>query len=704
MAGVKRLRPDTGFANIASATPENMQNSLAQQFEALGSDAGLRLANLRRLLSSLTPQENQYMRLYFQSFPTPRRDIIPLFPTDILVEITRYLSPFDIANILDVSKMWRKSWSQRDVVRALAKHHMPRFLQFYDYREKLQSSEETDQNLSDVFYQAALKFNTRQQGLFQSMISIPAPWLHWVTRDRFFALEPTDSIKGWDDVFPDGDDEDHVMDNVPNETGVPSFPGEFAYCNGKVAWQPATPDMNLASLTFVDDLRTQQRRVYQIPDPVLLRGSCAYLQALGNELVVVSAGRTCHAWDLETGEHDSVMLPAARIHRVMIEKKRTYILTDEADVYVWSFRRGLREVDTNTASEAAIDGVLDGDYGVPISYDPMREGLFDILPHPDRDDRFYLLSLNEQSDRELVVHEFNHDGLVRSHTTALPEVSDLIGKLGHSGTSDFGFDVRMDEEDYLRICTHKVDTYGNYAICQFFLSGRLVKPDHFRGLHDEDEGDDLFFHGDDDHWVGYTVFFNALTASVSTTPFIYDAFQSAEFPPMSTFWGGQQIELIRAPTARDDDRFRMLLVSEFNGQKRFESMDDLPIHCTWSFYSLREPVPVNHRVTESLGNSPVKEGRMVQGQRCSNIVSRYLYERFDLMPSISPIYGLDITFEFSDLKGRVSEDEEEHAFHDDRDGSDLTIMADDDFLICRGPKGYVAWSFCHDMRDKHVTV
>lgn len=231
------------------------------------------------------------MRFHVQNLPAPR-DIIPLFPTDILVEITPYLSPLDITNILDVSKAWRKSWSQRDVVRALAKHHMPKFLQFYTYQNRLQSSEETDQGFSDAFYQAALKFNIRQQGLFQSMISNPAPWLHFATRDRFFTLEPTDSIKDWDDVFPDGDDEGHVMDDVSTETDVPSPCRNFAYCNGKVAWQPDTTDMNLASLTFVDDLRKQQRRVYQIPDPVVLHGSSTWLQALGNELVVVSADRT----------------------------------------------------------------------------------------------------------------------------------------------------------------------------------------------------------------------------------------------------------------------------------------------------------------------------------------------------------------------------------------------------------------------------
>lgn len=383
----------------------------------------------------------------------------------------------------------------------------------------------------------------------------------------------------------------------------------------------------------------------------------------------------------------------------MVEKRRTYILTDQADVYVWTFRRGLREVDTNTAGEDAIDGVLDGEYGVPIDYDPMREGLFDILPHPVRDDTFYLLSLKEQSDRELVVHEFNHDGTVRLHTTALSEVYDPTRKWG---TGDFDFHIQMERvrrngerfllraQDYLRICTHKVDTYGNYAICQFFVKGQLVKLKHFRGLHD----DDGYLYADDDHWLGYTVFFNALTASVSTSPFVHNMFDSDQFPPLSTCWGGQQIEIVCAPTVRYDLRFCMLLVSEFNGQKRVESMDDLPIYCSSSLNSLKESVPVNHRMTERLDNTPVMAGKMVHGQRCSNIVSRYLTERFDLVPSISPIYGLDITFDYN-LGDLVYDNGEELAY-------DHTIMADEDFLIYWGPRGYVAWSFCHDMRDRNV--
>lgn len=293
MRGVKRTRTNNGDSDTVSTTSEAMQNALAEQFEALGSDVGLRLANLRTLFSSLTPQETQFMRLHLQSLP-PLADIISRFPADILVEISPYLSILDIVNILNVSKAWRKSWAQRDVVRALAKHHMPNFLPFYAHRNRLQSPEAcTDQDLFNSFYQAARKFSIRQQGLFQSMICNPGPWLHFVTRDRFFTLEPTDGISDWDDVFPDQDIDDLDPDRLHEEKKeLPDQGRTFLYCNGKVAWQPDDDDDNLASLIFVDDLRSQRRKVYKVPVAVVLHGCVAELLALGSELVVVQVQRT----------------------------------------------------------------------------------------------------------------------------------------------------------------------------------------------------------------------------------------------------------------------------------------------------------------------------------------------------------------------------------------------------------------------------
>lgn len=267
-----------------------MQDSLAQQFEALGPDVGLRLANLRTLISCLTPQETRFVKLHLQSV-SAQVDIVSQFPTDILVGVSPYLCGLDIFNILNVSKAWRKAWSQRDVVRALAKHHMPNFLQFYAHRNPLQSSEDTDQGVLNSLYQAARKFSIRQQGLFQSTISNPAPWLHPLTRDRFFTLEPTNLVQDWDDIFTGGDFSSHVSDRIPTGTDVPKPWSSFEYCNGKVAWMPQRSDDNLSSLTFVDDLRTQQRRVYKLPISVVLHGSPARVENLGDELVVVSAGR-----------------------------------------------------------------------------------------------------------------------------------------------------------------------------------------------------------------------------------------------------------------------------------------------------------------------------------------------------------------------------------------------------------------------------
>ncbi|KAK3948601.1 hypothetical protein QBC32DRAFT_53834 [Pseudoneurospora amorphoporcata] len=724
MRGVKRLRSDAGLSDAFSAIPEAMQNSLAQQFEALGPDVGLRLANLRTLLSSLTPQETRFMRLHLQSLPAPA-DIVSRFPTDILVEISPYLCALDIVNILNVSKAWRKSWSQRDVVRALAKHHMPNFLQFYHHRNRSQSPDDsTDQDLFNAFHQAARKFSIRQQGLFQSTISNPAPWLHFLTRDRFFTLEPTDDVKDWGDVYPGWGFDEEIPDNTHHLFNhgktKPGAWKEYAYCDGKVAWMPETTDINLASVTFVDDLRSQKRRVYKVPIPVVLHGSTIHLVALGSELVVVSARRTCYAWDLETGEPDSVTLPSLDIHRVKVEKKRMYILTEHAKVYVWTFKHGIREIDISAVGKPNLFVTL-ADEMEPLPRCLGRTGIFDILPHPLLDDTFYLFYFKDKAyktdhdtdeedededDKVIVVYELNHNGTLRLHTATLPHVWSLTREWG-TGDFDFDFLAHRDPtdsdsdddyedniEDYFSHCTQKVDPYGNYAIGQCFLRGRLLKrvgpfQPGFRGIYDDDEKYDEESGLRPNQHLGYTVFFNALTASISTSPFISGIDQD---PPIHSGWGGQQIEVIRAPTLRNDLCFCMLLVSESNGQKHLESMDDLPIYCPSSFNSLKEFLPVNHRFTERLANTPAKPGKMTSGYKCSNIVSRYLTERRELVPSIQPQYGLDITFDDEGLHGETRDDFKA-----------LWLEMDEDFLVCFGQKGYVAWSFYHDMKDKNAT-
>nr|CAD11323.1 hypothetical protein [Neurospora crassa] len=687
MRGVKRTRTNNGDSDIVSTTSEAMQNALAEQFEALGSDVGLRLANLRTLFSSLTPQETQFMRLHLQSLPPPA-DIIARFPTDILVEISPYFSTLDIVNILNVSKAWRKSWAQRDVVRALAKHHMPNFLPFYAHRNRLQSPEAcTDQDLFNSFYQAARKFSIRQQGLFQSMICNPGPWLHFVTRDRFFTLEPTDSIRDWDDVIPDQDIDDVYPDRVHDEKAqLPDQWRNFRFCNGKLAWQVDSDDKNLASLTFVDDLRSQRRKVYKVPVPVVLHGCVAYLRDLGSE-------------------RDSVTLPSAEIQTVKIEGKRVYILNPDAKVYVWTFKQGVREVDTSEARK----------YAGPVAFywgcinDADRLGIFDLIPHPLLDDTFYLLALQddplqEKPERALVVLEYNHSGTLHLHTTALPQVRSFTRTWG-TGDFNFGFndddDVELNltggYEDIFVPITEKVDAYGNYAVCQFHLEGWADKPDYIhRGVYDDD---DLISHENEDEdgdeyrpvnvTLGFTVFFNALTASVSTSPFMS---ATGVGLPSTVRWGGQQIDLVFAPTKRKDVLFAMLLISESDGQKRLESMDDLPVHCPSTLEAV-EPIPVTHRLTKRLDQTPAKAGKMMHGHRCSNVASRFLTESLEFIPSLQPLYGLDITFEYEQLIGKAAHCEDDNPF---------CLAADEDFFVCMGPKGYVAWSFCHDMKDLQV--
>lgn len=410
---------------------------------------------------------------------------------------------------------------------------------------------------------------------------------------------------------------------------------------------------------------------------------------------------TSHAWHLETGEHDSVTLPSAGIYQARTKGKRAYILTKDSEVYVWTFKRGIREVDTSAAPEVGIDRVLVAALGDLLQVSEGRNDILSILPHPLLDDTFYLLALQDESETnvKLVVHEFNHNGTLRLHSTTLPPVYSLTREWG-TGDFDIIFRhsllVRNDEgfepptRDYFRTCEPKVDQYGNYAICQFLLKGRLPKSKEF---YEDEDNNNAAHHDEDDICFGYTVFFNALTASVSTSPFIHNIAHSGQSPPSFTCWGGQQIEIISAPTKRDDLRFCMLLVSELNSPKRLEAMDDLPVYCPSSLNPLKEFSPVKHRSTECLANTPSKPGKVMPGYKGSNVVSQYLTERVEVIPSIQPVYGLDITSAYDRLRN-----------HDFDDNSAFTLMADEDFLVCVGPRGYVAWSFYHEMRDRNATA
>lgn len=392
-------------------------------------------------------------------------------------------------------------------------------------------------------------------------------------------------------------------------------------------------------------------------------------------------------------------LPSADIQTVECEKNRVYILTPDVKVYVWTFKQGVREVDTREARKYAgpvafYSGWLDA---------ADRRGIFDLIPHPLLDDTFYLLALQDdpvKPERALVVLEYNHSGSLHLHTTALPQVRSLTRTWG---TGDFNFDFhdRSDStgryKDSFEPTTQKVDAYGNYAVCQFHLDGWPKRPDYInQGVYDEDYPiyEDL---GDDENeapwlvnvFLGFTVFFNALTASVSTSPFM---FSTGVGPHSTVRWGGQQIDLVFAPTKRKDVDFAMLLISELNGQRRLESMDDLPVHCPSTLEAV-EPIPVTHRLTKRLDHTPAKAGKMMHGHRCSNIVSRFLTESLEFIPSLQPLYGLDITFEYEQLIGKAECLEDHNPF---------CLLADEDFLVCIGSKGYVAWSFYHDMQDLQV--
>lgn len=385
------------------------------------------------------------------------------------------------------------------------------------------------------------------------------------------------------------------------------------------------------------------------------------------------------------------------------EKYRVYFLTAHTKVYVWTFKKGVRQVDTQEAMKYA--GPVSGYLGFQIG-DTRRLGIFDIIPHPLLEDTFYLLALqdepitHEKPNRTLVVLEYNHSGTLRLHTTALPQVRSLTRRYG---TGDFTFDWirrgnndenrfdrRQGYEDSFRPMGQKADMYGNYALCQFTLRGWINEPEEFLGMPDY-RWDDSY---DDGRlpapvYLGFTVFFDALAASVSVSPFLH---ATDVTPPPHMSWGSQQIDLICAPTEEAYSCFAMLLVSELNGPQYLQSTDDLPVHCP-SAPEAVGPGFVTRRLTKRLDNTPARVGKVVPGYTRSNLVSQFLAQCVRHIPSYQPLYGLDITSEYRQLEGGDYNRARRNRFH---------LMTDEDFLICAGPMGYVAWSFYHDMKDLHV--
>lgn len=259
-----------------------MEHLLSQQLASIGEDTQLRKANLRNLVSSLTSHECRDLAAQLSTVDY-RTDIVTRIPVELLFIIAEYIDGRELFHFLNVSKQWRAAWLEKSVLQRLAKKWFPGFLEYVSIQEQLTG---VPQDIERLFLDAARKYHFRSLGKFRSAFYANCwlPSIHGADQEQHFTLDRThqhcDST--WEAEYP------HLFNS---DTGSEFRAGNHHYAHGRLAWQPC---VNMGrqedSLVFVDDLRTQQRKLYRVPMLPML-GERAILVALGDRLVVVAVDR-----------------------------------------------------------------------------------------------------------------------------------------------------------------------------------------------------------------------------------------------------------------------------------------------------------------------------------------------------------------------------------------------------------------------------
>ncbi|KAL1864660.1 hypothetical protein VTK73DRAFT_5698 [Phialemonium thermophilum] len=348
-----------------------MENQLTQQLLALGPDMPLRRANIRNLLSSLTKYEIREAALQLSAVEF-RFDIIGNIPTEILLLIAEYVRITDIYTFFIVSRRWKEVWLQPQVVRLLARRFFPGFLECVPYLEKTAAH---PQNTEELFHQEICKFQLRFYAKFRSMMEVNCWIPSGFQQDIYFQL---------DTHLPLDDD---VMNLKGTDSRTPPFP-EFSdyplYSDGRVAWVLPRVEVPSSSFIFgcvVDDLRTQVRKVYRVHNrdlpPTLEANNC--LAALGDQLVVMAAGRTLFAWHIESNEYRKTTLP--QIPRYCATARDVVVVESSRSIIVWKFGRQTSTITIPTEAKTALD-----------IYD--RDNSQDRVPfcHPFDEEIFYFVA------------------------------------------------------------------------------------------------------------------------------------------------------------------------------------------------------------------------------------------------------------------------------------------------------------------------
>ena len=256
-----------------------MEDTLVKGILSLGSDAPLRSENLRRLLGALTGAELRQVRRQLTGLDL-RKDIVPNLPTELRAMIISYLDGEEYCGALLVSRAWYTALQDPHVLQALAHKLFPGLFECIQLRDLAGIK----QDFGALLLRKIRHNRLRVRGVFRQARYITRQDLSFDPAMPVFGLQhviPPNGMMTWAGAL--GAEADREFIRIPQ--------GYTPYSHGRLVWQPHGVSRN-ASFIFVDDLRTQKRKQYCVPNlnPVLT-GISLDVKAVGDTLVVAAAGR-----------------------------------------------------------------------------------------------------------------------------------------------------------------------------------------------------------------------------------------------------------------------------------------------------------------------------------------------------------------------------------------------------------------------------
>ncbi|KAK3321167.1 hypothetical protein B0T19DRAFT_260173 [Cercophora scortea] len=639
-----------------------MENRLASQLEALGSDPQLRKTNLHHLVSSMTHFEVRDLREHLAKVDL-RTDIVARLPVELRVLVASHVDGADIISVLNVSRKWRDMWLQDDVVKLLADRWFPGFSQYHLLKGQITS---VKPDLHKLFYSAAQRHRARSLGRFRSVF-YHGPFTNINDyRDRYFTLDP--------DCHPAGRDVRSRWDGFPPTMPGPdrfpqvSPPDRLHYSHGRLAWVPEFPEPD-NDLVIVDDLRTRLRRLYFVPY-MAFHGSSAVVQALGDKLLVVSVHRNLHAWNLETNQRCSVVVPY-NIRKCRTVGNHVYIIGRSfLEISVWKFAESLRELKTAEAREHATQ-VHRKSHGDPQGLDKQT---IDLLFHPLLDTTVFI-SVFLQRSKTVAVYEYIEGQLFRVHERFLPDLQ-LSCNVG---------DVCV----AVSLRCAQINAYGRYAVVEIHHQGPICpREQHLRK--------------------------GVLRPSVTLLCFdvLSTSFFTQTFPVLGIIFG-----------------FRNAGPSYWNGQ--CTGVSPVVVPRDTSFTTFRDSLVATVDETSLVGDSVALDARFYGAVEVSAGTNKVLRRRTMPWPStIKPTIDdfldaaerggvrgvknmrkrmMDMDVLFGDQHpyrycldlGESRAPVDGFSYEQSRNREDI-MRLDDDFIILAGRHGYVVWSFWTDMKNSYT--